>query len=340
MKVQLSLLLGLAMAPVQVQSKRQWQEIIDHEIASKSNVDASRFELKIEADPFATTNAAEKTASKIPTEPATTEHINTQAGNSLSSFKPTHSSVGTPNTKPSFSVVTGSASQEASKESNSQPSNGWNSLNSYKPNTQSSASTPVSLPSFPMAASGTECAEYELHMMDAWGDGWGTTSLTITGIESTESTVTTHTNSQGDEAVTISKTVQMNASDKESSLGQVFQGSLESGFKESKEICFVPGQCYKLVTSGPNDFFSEEISWELRLAGTENAVLSGGASIECTFAVPDENGHHLFCPTTCSNSISESPVTNSAPAAGSTESHQMPSAFAQVHVMPRSDTSD
>ncbi len=331
MKVQLSLL-GLAMASVQVQG-RQWQEIIDHEIAMKSNVDSSRYELKIEADPFATTKAGEKTASKIPTVPAT-QHTNIQTSNdwnSLDSFKPAHSDISTPNTKPSFSVVTGSVSAETSKESNS----------------QNSGSAPITKPSFSAVTSSsskgfpqesvTGCVKYELHMMDTWGDGWGKTSLTITGIgSSTASTETTHTNSQGDEVVSISKTVQMNAASKQSPIGQIFQGSLEQGFHDSKEICFVTGQCYQLVTSGGDDVFSEEASWELRPAGMEDQVLlSGGASTGCTFSLPDENGHHA-CSKTCSNAILANADTSSAPVAGSSKP-QMPDAFGEINVVPRSD---
>lgn len=346
MKVQFSVL-GLAMACVQVQG-RQWQEIIDHDIAMKSNVDSSRYELKIEADPFATTKAGEKTASKIPTVPA--NHANVQPANyatvqssnnwsSLDSFKPNHSSISTPNKKPGFSVVTGSGSGETPKESNTQPTNSWN---SYKPN-QNSVSTPINKPSFSTVTSSSTmnvaqestngCVKYELHMMDTWGDGWGKTSLTITGIESSAASMeTTHTNSQGDEVVSISQTIQMNAGNKEASVGQVFQGGLGQGFHDSKEMCFVPGQCYQLLTSGGE--FSDEASWELRPAGSETQVmLSGGASTGCTFSLPDANGHHA-CPKTCSNTIFANAANGFAPVAGS-QQPQMHQSGEEVNVVPR-----
>jgi hypothetical protein len=48
--IQFTLLL-LLLTSVRVKS-RQWQSIVDHDIIRKSNIDSSRYELKIEVDPF------------------------------------------------------------------------------------------------------------------------------------------------------------------------------------------------------------------------------------------------------------------------------------------------
>eukprot|EP00534_Pseudo-nitzschia_fraudulenta_P003195 CAMPEP_0201135256 /NCGR_PEP_ID=MMETSP0850-20130426/54039_1 /ASSEMBLY_ACC=CAM_ASM_000622 /TAXON_ID=183588 /ORGANISM="Pseudo-nitzschia fraudulenta, Strain WWA7" /LENGTH=67 /DNA_ID=CAMNT_0047406399 /DNA_START=15 /DNA_END=215 /DNA_ORIENTATION=+ len=57
-------MLVLLMASVSVNC-RQWQSIVDHDIIRKSDIDSSRYELIIEADPFFF--AGEQGATDIPT---------------------------------------------------------------------------------------------------------------------------------------------------------------------------------------------------------------------------------------------------------------------------------
>ncbi len=266
-------------------SSRQWQEIVDHGIVSKSNFDSSRYELKIEADPFL--KPAEKNPSKIPTEPQ--QEQQETGWNLINSMKPQNNSF-----RPSTNTVSGSFGVK-----NTGASFG------VKENEE--------IPEIPEESSGCENGvKYEIHMRDTWGDGWDKTMITITGIDRPTSSVeTVHTDSEGDSYVSISKTITLDSPASTTTVGQIFQGSLQQGFHDFKELCLLYNQCYQLTTTGGE--FSDEVSWELRPKskepGTEMAaMLTGGASTGCIFSPPDETGLH-FCPNTCSDEI----LGNAAP---------------------------
>jgi len=272
--VQLSLLVCL-MDSVRA-SSRQWQEIVDHSIASKSNLDSSRYELKIEADPFL--KPAEKNPSKIPTE---SQQEQQETGwNLINSLKPQNDSV-----RPSANTATGSFGIK---------------------NTGASFAVKESEEIPPQSSGCENGVKYELHMKDTWGDGWDKTMITITGIDRpTSSMETVQTDSEGDSYVSISKTITLDSPASTNTVGQIFQGSLQQGFHDFKEVCLLYNQCYQLTTTGGE--FSDEVSWELRPKsndpGTEMAaMLIGGASTGCIFSPPDETGLH-FCPNTCSDEI-------------------------------------
>ena len=272
--VQLTLLV-LLMICASVKS-RQWQEIINHDIAHKSNIDSSRYELKIEVDPFL--KPEEKSPSKIPTVPAKAQANTNKAWTQIGSMK---DSIDSSNMTPTESL-----SMEIAEESSEQNSGCENGV------------------------------KYEIHMMDTWGDGWDQTAITITGIDRpTSSMETIHANTQGEDVVSISKTIELASTNKNDPVGQIFQGSLLQGFHDSADICLLPHQCYQLLATGGE--FSDEVSWEVRLASNEQGIeaepiVAGGASTGCTFSLPDQSGHY-FCPKTCSDEIIASETTELPP---------------------------
>mmetsp|Transcript_2501 Transcript_2501/g.6024 ORF Transcript_2501/g.6024 Transcript_2501/m.6024 type:complete len:344 (-) Transcript_2501:1958-2989(-) len=265
---------------------RPWQDIVDHSIASSSNIDSSRYELKIETDPFL--NSAEKNPSKIPTQTQQSE----TGWNLINSIKSQDDSM-----RPQTTAASGGFGT-----TNSASSFGTtNTASSFFKNTEESTEQ----------NSGCENGfKYEIHMMDTWGDGWDKTMITITGIDRpTSSMETTHTDSEGGSFVSISKTIDLGSTTNKNTVGQIFQGSLQQGFHDFKELCLLPNQCYQLTTTGGE--FSDEVSWELRPAsngGTQmEPMLTGGASTGCTFSPSDASGLH-FCPNACSDAILENAV--------------------------------
>lgn len=274
--VQFSLLV-LLMSTVRVKC-RQWQAIIDHDILRKSNIDSSRYELKIETDPFY--YPGEKSPTDIPTEAPKADV--TKVWTTMS-----------PTTSPSVGSIDGIST------------------------------TPIELAIKQNDACKNGLKLYEVHMMDTWGDGWDQTMITIAGI--IDSMTTTHTNTQGDNIVSISKTIEFDSvsssiTDPNSAngihpLGQIFQGTLQDGYHDFADVCLLPNRCYELVATGGE--FLEEVSWELRPGNSDpesssvlmEPILTGGAPTRCTFSLPDENGQYL-CPITCTDDSPASSISD------------------------------
>jgi hypothetical protein len=267
-------LLVLLMAGVRVNC-RQWQTIVDHDIVRKSNTDTDRYSLKLEADPFFF--PGDGGAANVPSEAPKADSWTTFGPTSATSWS------GTYWTSTSSSSVEDSGGSGGEEESSAEES----------------------------FACESGLKHYEVHMMDSWGDGWPETAITITGISdqnpstAANPTTTTNTNTQGDTTLSISETINfdsISSAGETNPLGQIFQGSLQEGNHDSADICLLPNRCYQLVASGGE--FSDEVSWEVRSADSMVPILSGGASAECTFSLPDENGVH-FCQNKCNEQVHE-----------------------------------
>lgn len=265
--VQFSLLV-LLMATVSVKC-RQWQAIIDHDILRKSNIDSSRYELKIETDPFF--YPGEKSPTDIPTEAPKADV--TKVWTTMS-----------PATSPSVGFI------------------------------DDISPTPIELAIEQNGACKSGLKLYEVHMMDTWGDGWDQTMITIAGIK--DSMTTTHTNTQGDNIVSISKTIEFDSVSSDiHPLGQIFQGTLQDGYHDFADVCLLPNLCYQLIATGGE--FLEEVSWELRPGNNDpdsssvlmEPILTGGAPTRCTFSLPDESGQYL-CPITCTDDSPASSISD------------------------------
>lgn len=286
---------------------RQWQSIIDYDIVHKSNIDSSRYELKIEADPFF--SAEDKSSMGIPS-----ESPKAVPNNFWTTTSPTSAT--------SWSSTSWSSSSTLS------PMKFFPELNNNQnDDTLSSMTTESSIEHNVGCENGHKL--YEVHMMDTWGDGWDQTVITITELSDqnpssvdipTDLMTTTHTDNQGDMIVSISETIDIDSTSSSvtpNSPGQIFQGSLNNGYHESVDVCLLSNRCYQLIAAGGE--FLEEVSWEISPGNNDpesplvsmELVLSGGAPTECTFSIPDENGVYL-CPNVCSakplpNSTTEPP---------------------------------
>jgi len=259
---------------------REWQYIVDHDIIRKSNIESSRYELKIEADPYFFPE--DKSPTDIPTESPRAD--TTQVRTTVS---PTASISLMPSDAPSLLPTEWDIEQKGACR------NG------------------LSL--------------YQVHMYDAWGDGWEKTILTISGISDqdplaadlpTNSMTTTNTNTQGDIAVSITKTIELDSSDSTAAhpnplneidpLGTIFEGALRRGSHDYADVCLLPKRCYQVIVTGGE--FLDEVSWDIRASNNDPAsspvepILVGGAPSGCTVSLPDEYGHH-FCPNSCSDTI-------------------------------------
>ena len=288
---------------------RQWQTIIDTTIVRNSDIDHSRYELKIEADPFFDAQAAAQEqntpSSTIPTE-GTTTSSQQQGWTTLS-----------PTVSPS-----------------TQPTDG-----------PSMGPTPWSIEQNGGCRQGLTL--YQVHMYDTWGDGWDDVSLTIEGLRDQDPTAadlpansmtSTSINTQGDTVVSISKTIALDAVDSTvlhpnpnqqiDPLGIIFDGKLQRGSHDYADVCLVSNRCYHVTVTDKGDGgggntneggeLFDEISWDLRPVNTDpeslpfsilspsllEPTLLGGAPSVCTFSLPDEYGHH-FCPNTCSSTIGD-----------------------------------
>lgn len=169
-RLQLALFV-LLMASVKVQS-RQWQSIVNHDIARKSNIDSNRYELKIEVDPFFF--AGDPSPTEIPTEAPKTE------------------------TKKAWTTV---APEKSSSMLSSKPTmyTGKPTMSPTKFNTEQNGG----------CGHGTK--PYEIHMKDTWGDGWDQTMLTITKMTDQNHEAMTSTSQDGS-IVAISKTIEIGSS--------------------------------------------------------------------------------------------------------------------------------
>jgi len=266
---------------------REWQYIVDHDIIRKSNIESSRYELKIEADPYFPLE--NKIPTDIPTESPRDD--TTQVWTTLS-----------PTASPSFL-----------------PSDGPSLLpTEWDIQQKGGCRNGLSL--------------YQVHMYDAWGDGWEKTILKISGISDqnplaadlpTNSMTTTNINTQGDIAVSITKTIELDSSDSTVAhpnplneidpLGTIFEGALRRGSHDYADVCLLPSRCYQVIVMGGD--FLDEVSWDIRASNNDPAspllepILVGGAPSGCTFSLPDEYGHH-FCPNSCSDTIPTNTMIN------------------------------
>jgi hypothetical protein len=274
---------------------RDWKSVITSEIYHRSDFDAAQFQLKIELDPFF-----------FPGEGAFTEPTIAPNSQDWTTFSPTKAPVTEspsqiPSDFPSLTPTRGAPTLAPSiREKNSDGNGGCN----------------------------EGSVLYQVNMYDSWGDGWDTsTMLKIIGVEDQDEEVpltsamtsktTTTTDSNGSIITTITKTVEINETSTSGGeydgtqieplgLGTVFQGGLRRGSHGSADVCLKPRRCYDLIVDG--ETWLDEVSWDIRpvVLGAETQDLppltTGGAPMECSFSIPDENGES-FCPLTCSNTL-------------------------------------
>ena len=279
-------MLVLLMASVSVNC-RQWQSIVDHDIIRKSDIDSSRYELIIEADPFFF--AGEQGATDIPTIAEPIEDQNkawTTLGPTMSpTAVPTKSATLSPT---EFDVALNGGCRKG--------------LDAYEVHM---------LDTWGDGWDQTTITITGISDLDPSAADLPTNSMT-----------TTHTNSHGDTVVSISKTIELdlvdstisnpNTANQVDPLGQIFQGTLQEGRHDFADVCLLPNRCYQLIATGGE--FLDEVSWEIRPKSLDpealalQPILTGGAPIGCTFSLPDENGHH-FCPNTCTDAILSNSMT-------------------------------
>ena len=258
---------------------REWQSIVDHDIIRKSNIDSSRYELKIESDPFF--YPEDKSPTDIPTESphADIARVWTTVG-------PTESPSFLPSDGPSLGPT------EWDIERNGGCRNG---LSLYQ------------VHMYDTWGDGWEKTKLTISgISDSKAADLPTNSMT-----------TTNTKRQGGGAVvSISKTIELGTSDSTAAhpnpqneidpLGLIFEGDLRRGSHDYADVCFLPNRCYQVIVSGGE--FVDEVSWDIRASNNDPSspplepILAGGAPSACTFSLPDEYGHH-FCPNTCSETI-------------------------------------
>jgi hypothetical protein len=266
---------------------RQWQDIISHEIYSQPNIDSDRYQLKIELDPFFYPD-------ENPVEMAPSPQPHTHV---LVTASPTMVPSSIPSDFPSLapSGQTGPTASPTTRAQNVDGNGGCH--------------------------EGTVLVQ--VNMYDSWGDGWDSTLLKITGIEDQDTTnisgntvTKTQTTNTGDTTVSISNTIELTSAHpfgtgtQEAAhldpLGMVFDGGLLRGSHSAVEVCLMPRRCYEVVVQGGENL--DEVSWDIRsviLGSDEQApdsLIQGGAPVDCTFSLPDENGES-FCPSTCSSTM-------------------------------------
>jgi len=259
---------------------RQWQSIVDHDTVRKSNIDSSRYELKIEADAFF--YPGDKSPTDIPTEAPQAD-----ANKVWTTLSPTTSPSSLPSDGPSMEPT------EWDIERNGGCRNG---LKLYEVH---------------MMDSWGDGWDQTMITITGISD-----QNPLAGDLPTNSMTTTNTNTQGDMVVSISKTIEFDSIDSTVAhpnpeneidpLGTIFQGGLTRGSHDFADVCLLPKRCYQLVATGGD--FLDEVSWELRPRNKDPSsppmepLLAGGAPAGCTFSLPDEYGHH-FCPNTCSDTL-------------------------------------
>lgn len=286
-------LLGLS---IQYSEARQWTDLIDKSIYLQPQLDTSRYQLKIELDPFFDTEGEDYGASVPTAQPVTSNWIG-------KSESPTMSPSVMPSDAPS-STPTAPTAAPTTREENIDGNGG--------------------------CQEGTVL--YRVNMYDAWGDGWdSTTKVSITGVldqDSTQisgNTVTrTHTTRTGDTTVSISTTIELTSehpfgtasagtASVVNPLGLIFEGTLHQGSHADAYVCLMPRRCYEVVAFGGD--YLDEVGWDIQqiLLGsneTEPVIVEGGAPNQCSFSIPDENGE-IFCEASCSSTLS--PKNTQAP---------------------------
>lgn len=278
----------LFLLSLRVTEARKWQDVVDRNIYLQPNLDQDRYQLKVELDPFF---RADDISDLAPTpQPISSTWV-------PKTPVPTDSPSAIPSDSPSL-APTGPTSSPTLRSENIEGHGG--------------------------CRNGTTL--YRVNFYDSWGDGWdSSTKLTITGVEdqdSTEisgSTVTkTSTSSTGDTTVSISTTVELTsdhpfgtASTEDgynyvNPLGKIFEGNLHSGSHGYAYVCLVARRCYEALIRGGD--FLDEVSWDIEPVNlgssnkTSEPVVEGGAPLDCSFSIPDENGD-TFCDKSCSRTL-------------------------------------
>lgn len=271
---------------------RTWRDVIDRNIYTQISLDAERYQLKIELDPFFRINESFDASPTSP--PETGEWVD--AGTS----SPTDSPSAIPSDMPSMSPTAPTAAP-STRDQNIDGNGG--------------------------CMEGTVL--YRVNMYDSWGDGWDVnTAVAIIGVKDEESvevngnTITRmHTSKAGDTTVSISRTVELSsnrpfgtaartAEGKKvlNPLGTIFEGTLDEGSSGSAFVCLLPKRCYEVVIYGGQ--YLDEVSWDIEpvVLGSPDEVaipiVQGGAPSDCSFSIPDENGE-VFCPATCSSTVDQ-----------------------------------
>ena len=147
---------------------------------------------------------------------------------------------------------------------------------------------------------------HEIRMVDAWGDGWGDTTLTITRMVNPENElglvkkVATETGTVVTEIIPVREPV----GDDPSFPRQIFQGSLPTGSEGFVYICMEPDKCYEVTAEG--GLWQQEVTWGIRQvvlgvpreqSPSSLTFAKGGSPETCQISV-DVNGERA-CPVTC-----------------------------------------
>jgi hypothetical protein len=303
---------------------RTWQSVINSEIYRQSGVDTSRLQLKAELDPFFFPEVGSD-VSVAPQEQASPTPAPQHANDWI--------------TMPPVTDEPSASPSSVTDEPSTSPS----SVPSLSPTAPTSEPTSRENDVDGNGGCHTGTLLYQVNMYDAWGDGWvANTMLKVEGIEDQNvqelpdyMVSKTTTTNDGNMTVTITKTIELNPQEglttqatglQVDPLGVLFQGGLRQGSHGTADICLKPGRCYKVTVSG-GDWLQED-SWDIRpvTLGAEvqeqPAFVEGGAPVECSFSIPDENGD-VFCPVSCNATLSpeatgspgifENPVVVSTP---------------------------
>jgi hypothetical protein len=139
----------------------------------------------------------------------------------------------------------------------------------------------------------------KIRMYDSWGDGWGDTTMVIakSGAASSSGAEPNATNL----FYTYSSVVNLSAYRDNHKL--VFEGSLLDGYDSYTDICLEANVCYSVEVNGTNQYWQDEIKWDIRSVPSENAtavtLAKGKAPAKCQFSIPDSDNSTLACAFVC-----------------------------------------
>ena len=258
--IQFALLL-LLLTSATVKS-RQWQSIVDHDIIRKSNIDSSRYELKIEVDPFF--YPGEESVTDIPTEPQKAEVIN--AWTSVASIA---SSSTVPVARPTQAII----------EQNGVCGNGKKHYEVHMMDTWGDGWDQTMITITGMSDQDSSATNV---MKSTFNNNKGDTVLAFSKTIELDSTGSSEKNPLGQIFEGTLQEGYHNVADICLVPNRCYQ-LIATGGEFLEEVSWD-------LRPGNNDPESS--------SGLAEPILSGGAPTECSFSLPDENGDH-FCPNTC-----------------------------------------
>jgi len=262
--IQFTLLL-LLLTSVRVKS-RQWQSIVDHEIIRKSNIDSSRYELKIEVDPFF--YPGEESVTDIPTEPQTAEAI--KAWTPVASIA---SPSMVPAAKPTETII----------EQNGVCGNGKKHYEVHMMDTWGDGWDQTMITITGMSDQDPSATNV---MQSSFNNNNGDKVFAFSKTIELDSTESSEKNPLGQIF--------------EATLQEGYHDFADICLVPNRcyQLIATGGEFLEEVSwdlrPGNNDPESS--------SGLMEPILSGGAPTECSFSLPDENGDH-FCPNTCTVKI-------------------------------------